>query len=104
MTRSYTNEAGTIGVTIDTLGVWVATRADRNAVWGPPERLAQPTATHDIRIVVNMEDDPPTQLGVAMPWSPDDEDVVRYYDTGPDEEEHRAPQDCVAVITVQVPL
>jgi hypothetical protein len=57
-----------------------------------------------LAIVVDVESDPPTLLGTLMPARPDDEGlVVRYFDSGRNEEEHVAPYDCVIVIAVDVP-
>ena len=58
--------------------------------------------THEIKVVINTEANPPQLLGVMMPRWHDDEDIVRYHDTGPDEEEHIAPADCVEVHTIRV--
>jgi len=56
-----------------------------------------------LRIVVSTEHEPPLLLGTLMPAWPDDEgQVVRYFDSGPDEEEHVAPADCVEVIEVKL--
>jgi hypothetical protein len=57
-----------------------------------------------IRIVVTREteDGRPLLLGTWMPPRDGDEDVVRYFDSGPDEEEKMAPEDCVIVIAVEV--
>lgn len=57
-----------------------------------------------IQVVVNTEAEPPELLGVLEPAWPDDEGVVRYYDTGPDEEQHLAPEDCVEVYAIGYPL
>lgn len=51
-------------------------------------------------IVIDVESDRPRLLGTYMPNGPDDENIVRYFDSGPDEGEHIAPADCVIVRAV----
>ena len=66
--------------------------------WAPKE--------YEFQLVV-LKDPPgsnyPRFLGVLMPRRPgDDEDLVRYHDTSPAEEEHFAHGDEVEVVTVKV--
>lgn len=59
--------------------------------------------TTTLQIVVSREHDSPLLLGTLMPSRPDDDgQVVRYYDSSPEEGEHVAPYDCVDVIAVEV--
>jgi hypothetical protein len=53
-----------------------------------------------LSIVVSVEHDPPLLLGTLMPSMPDDDNIVRYFDSSPDEGEHIAPEDCVRVVKV----
>ena len=55
-----------------------------------------------LRIVVSLEHEPPLLLGTLMPSLPDDENIVRYFDSSTDEGEHIAPADCVEVYAVDV--
>lgn len=54
----------------------------------------------ELKIVVSFEHEPPLLLGTLMPRQEDDENIVRYFDSGVDEEEHIAPEDCVRIVTV----
>lgn len=91
--RTYVNEGSTIMVTIDDDGVWVATRWDRNDQWGPPEQVTSRDDEH--RLVVNMESDPATVIGV---YHRTEEDTVLYVDLLG--QARQAPEDCVDVMSV----
>lgn len=55
-----------------------------------------------VKVVISVEHDPPLLLGTLMPAREDDEGIVRYFDSGRDEEEGWAPDDCVVVKEVWV--
>ena len=91
--RTYVNEGSTTMVTIDDDGVWVATREDRTDVWGPPEQVT--SRDDEARLVVNMESEPPTAIGV---YHRTEEDSVLYVDLLG--QARVAPEDCVEVMSV----
>jgi hypothetical protein len=80
----------------------IARMGEARVRYEEPDTAAFEPRKYEIRVVINTEAEPPHLLGVLMDRQPDDENVVRYYDTGPDEEEHFAPEDCVAVETITV--
>jgi hypothetical protein len=55
-----------------------------------------------LHVVVDIESEPPALLGTWMPAREDDENIVRYFDSGSDEEEHIAPEDCVKVVAIEI--
>ncbi len=55
-----------------------------------------------LRIVVSTEHGEPLLLGTFIPPRSGDEDIVRYFDSSPDEEERIVPEDCVRVVSVDV--